>query len=488
MSARTSPGALVALSFFPLAVVVRFFQHHASLLYPDGYQYLLMARGISEHLRPTTVLGPGGDQFVPSADAAAKPLFPLLVAVAHTLGLSWIDAATAITVLAGAWAVTALALLVRRLTGCTAAGIAAGLLLLVSPGIGFWAGFSGPDPLAVALVLSAALAFAYGRTMLGGVLTGLAVAARPEVVLLVVAGAVLARPDPRHRDDVRRAGSVALVTSVLVFAGLRIPVEIAEWKLAVSLPLAVLVAAVAVRAPIAAVRLAALVGVATLVALSLSRAGPTDVWDRDWPLLLMTAGAVGVLLREPRGNRTALVVIAATLLLAGVYLTKNPGSGRYFTILLPAAALLCGLAVAALGPRLRPAGIAAVAIVAVLGLTQPVPGSRDYDMFPIVAQGLAQRLDSTAPLVTAAPDAYGFWLPDRPVRRMHPGARGAILLDATQRFFEPRLAADGTVVARLGGAIVFSLPDLELDAGPTVVVVGRVVPTHRNQTDDALNQ
>ena len=71
MSARTSPGALVALSLFPLAVVVRFFQHHASLLYPDGYQYLLMARGISEHLRPTTVLGPGGDQFVPSADAAA---------------------------------------------------------------------------------------------------------------------------------------------------------------------------------------------------------------------------------------------------------------------------------------------------------------------------------------------------------------------------------------------------------------------------------
>ena len=78
------------------------------------------------------------------------------------------------------------------------------------------------------------------------------------------------------------------------------------------------------------------------------------------------------------------------------------------------------------------------------------------------------------PLVTAAPDAYGFWLPDHAVKRMRPGVRGAILLDATQRLYEPRLTADGTVVARLD-ALAFSRPDLEIDADPATLVAGRVV-------------
>ena len=118
-----------AVALFALALAVRLHQQHDALLYPDGYQYLLMARGIGEHLQPTTVLGPGGDLFAPSPDAAAKPLFPLVVAAVYALGVSLLDAARLITAVAGACVVTAVALLVSRLSGSRIAGVAAALLV-----------------------------------------------------------------------------------------------------------------------------------------------------------------------------------------------------------------------------------------------------------------------------------------------------------------------------------------------------------------------
>jgi hypothetical protein len=97
-------------------------------------------------------------------------------------------------------------------------------------------------------------------------------------------------------------------------------------------------------------------------------------------------------------------------------------------------------------------------------------------MFPAVAGRLERGLGNGGePLVTAAPDAYGFWLPDHSVIRMRPGISGAILLDAAQRLYEPRLTADGRVVARVGGALAFSRPDLEIDTDPAILVVGSVV-------------
>ena len=112
VAALLPPAAL-----FALALGVRLTQQHAALLYPDGYQYLLMASGIGEHLQPTTVLGPGGDVFAPSPDAAAKPLFPLLVAGVHVLGISWLDAARFVTAIAAATTVVAAALLTTKLSG-----------------------------------------------------------------------------------------------------------------------------------------------------------------------------------------------------------------------------------------------------------------------------------------------------------------------------------------------------------------------------------
>ena len=61
---------------------------HDGPLYLDSYQYPLMAQGIAEHLQPVVTLGEGGDTFAPNADAAVKPLFPGLVALAGVLGVS----------------------------------------------------------------------------------------------------------------------------------------------------------------------------------------------------------------------------------------------------------------------------------------------------------------------------------------------------------------------------------------------------------------
>lgn len=475
MKRRPSLGALVTLTLFPAAVVVRSLQHHSSLLYPDGYQYLLMARGIVEHLQPTTVLGPGGDTFVPNADAAMKPLFPLAVAVVHAVGVPLVDAAMLVTVAAAAWVVAAVALLVRALSGSTVAGLAAGTLVLASPSVAFWSGFSGPDPLAVALALSAALALVYRRARLGGVLMGLAIATRPEIVLLALAAGVLALRNERDRALLRRAAPATLLTATLVFAVLRTPVAVPDWRLISLVPAALIALALVMRASPELLRYAGIASLPLVALVVLDRPGPSTLWVDDRPLLIVAAVALLVLLCDRGRSSGALVVLTAVLLLGAVYLVKNPTLGRYFALLLPAAAIVAGLAVAAVPRRVRAAGVAALAAVAAVSLLEPIPGSRDFDMFPRVAVGLEARLlGGNEPLVTAAPDAYGFWLPDHPVKRMRPGMRGAILLDATQRLYEPRLTADGTVVARLD-AVAFSRPDLEIDADPATLVAGRVV-------------
>jgi hypothetical protein len=468
-----SAGAV--LGVFVIALAVRLGQHHAALLYPDGYQYLLMARGIAEHLQPTTILGPGGDEFVPSPDAAVKPLFPLLVAIVHAFGTSWLLAAQLVTAVAAAWAVTATTLLVTRLGGSRIAGLGAAALLLASPSIGFWSGFSGPDPLALALVLSAALAFADRRSTLGGLLTGLAITARPEVAVLALAGAVVSLRSERGRSDLRRAVPPAVLSVVLLYALLRIPIQFSNWSLLWLLPPLLGVAGLVAVVPRKWLPSLSLAGLCVAALAVVDRPGPEAVWHDDWPLLVLGAAGTLVLVRG-REATAAPALTGAVLLLGSVYLVKNPTLERYFALLLPAAAIVAGLALAELPARGRTVAAATVAVAVGLAVLHPVPGSRDYDMFPTVAKRIAARVDSTPqPLVTAAPDAYGFWLPQRTVRGMRAGARGEILLDATQRLFAPGLGARGRVVARVSDGIAFAGPNLEIDAAPAVLVAGQVI-------------
>lgn len=471
-------AALPAAALFTLALALRLHQHHDALLYPDGYQYLLMARGITEHLEPTTVLGPGGEVFAPNPDAAAKPLFPIVVAAVHTLGVSWLEAARVVTAVAGAWVVIAAALLVSKLSDSRVAGLVAGLVVLSSPSLGLWSGFSGPDPLAQALALTAALAFVHGRSRPGGLFLGLAVATRPEIAALAIAAGAVALGSNSARRHLRLAAPVAVVAAALPIAVIQSPVAMPDVRLLVLAPVFALIALVVGLAPDRALLLAAAVGVGLATLAVLTQAGPGEVWRTDWPLLVAGAVGIAVLVCDKGSRRTAMVVLGTVLTLGAVYYLKNPSLPRYFSLLLPAGAVLAGVAVASLPRRARPVALAAVAGAALLGFVHPIPGSRDHDMFPVVAKDVAPHL-AAATLITAAPDAYGFWLPNHPVRTMRPGAKGAVLLDAAQRVYQPSLTAEGAVVARIDEELAFARPDLAIDADPALLVRGEVINSDR---------
>ena len=367
-----------------------------------------------------------------------------------------------------------MALLTAKLSGSRVSGFAVALLLLASPSLGFWSGFSGPDPLAQALSFAAALAFVHRHPRLGGILTGLAVSTRPEIAVVAVAAAIVAIRNEGTRGDLGRAAPAAVVTASLVFALLRIPLAVPEWRLVSLLPVLVVAVGLATIAPVTLLRYAAIAGLGAAAFVILTESGPGALWRNDWPLLVLGAAGFLLLIRDESRSATAAFVLGAGLLLGAVYLLKNPSLERYFSLLLPVAAVLVGVAVTSLPHRMRPLALGAIALAIVAGFLRPVPGSRDYDMFSVVAKRVAPTVGSRA-LVTAAPDAYGFWLPARTVREMRPGVHGAVLLDAAQRLYEPGLTAKGRVVARVAGEIAFSRPNGDIDADPAVLVAGRVV-------------
>lgn len=476
---RFAVEGLPPLLLFGVALVVRLSQHHGALLYPDGYQYLLMARGLSEHLQPTTVLGPGGDTFAPSPDAAVKPFFPFLVAGVHVFGASWLDAARLVTSVAGALSVVAIALLVSKLSGSKLAGLGAGLLLLASPSVGFWSGFSGPDPLAQALALAAALAFSYRQPRLGGVLSGLAIATRPELVIVGIAATLVSFRQEASRRALLRAAPVAIVVAVLVFVLSRTSITSGDSRLLWLSPFLLATAALVAIAPAVLVRYATIVVLVGAAVVFVTADGPHEILRADWPLLVLGAGGVLALAADQCRSSVATYVLGVAFLLGAIYFAKNPSLARYFSLLLPAAAVLAGVAIASIPDRARPLALGAIALAVVFGFLHPVQGSRNYDMFRMVAARIAPSADP-APLVTAAPDAYGFWLPKQAVRDMRPGARGTVLLDAAQRLYAPGLTARGKVVGRISADIAFSRPNGDIDANPAVLVEGRVVIAHRD--------
>ena len=471
--------AIASGGLFAITLAARLDHRHSALLYPDGYQYLLMARGIGEHLRPTTVMGPGGDLFVPSADAAAKPLYPLLVCAAHVFGASWLGAAELVTAVAAAATVAIAFLLVLRLSGSWLAGAATALLLLASSTLTYWAGFPGPDPLAQALGLAAVLAFLERRPVIGGILLGLAAASRPELALLGLVALVVLVRKPEHRASAFHGAVACASTLVLVYVVLRPPVALPDVELLVLG--AVLVAVIALADRVLAGRVNAVVailGVALLMTLgSATSQGLRELWGHDrW---VLGAGVVGLGIAVLGSRRdVALRVLVVGALLGGVYWAKNPGSERYFSIVLPlVAAILAGLGVAELA-RLRRSVqapvLGAVAIVGVVGVLGLSTANYEQDVFSRTAERLAPVLGRADPLVTAAPDAYSFWLPAQRVRTMRPGVRGLILLDPAQRAYAPRLGARGKVVARLVTDFAFFRPDGAVDTGDAVLVAGRV--------------
>ena len=465
----TKARAFGWVAAFGGALAVRATQVHVGLIYPDGYQYLLMARGIAEHGHPVTRLGPAGDLFVPSVDAASKPLFPLLVALLHLLGVSLRGGAVAIAAAAAAAVPVLCAAVVKRVTRSDAGAAVAYGICLASPAAAYWWGFAGPDALASALALGAAVALLSGRPTLAGFLAGATMTTRPEFALVALAAGLAGMIKRSTRDAAIRCSIAALLTVAVVIVAVRPPLGMPPFEL---------VAAGVVAAPVVAtlfalddrtwVRGGAIVFLCAVLSLSPG----AQAWLRtDWPLVL-----VGVLgLAAARHDRWAGILAVTAATLAAVYHLKNPNLDRYLVQLVPLAAVAAGLGIAYLARTRTAALVPAVAAIASLVLLPAHLGSRD-DAFAALAPKLTD--DPRLPLVTAAPDAYGFLLPHRSVRALRPGASGLVLLDGAQRLYAPWLTARGRLVATFDQA-AFARSDGSIDRRDLALVRGVVIERRR---------
>ncbi len=520
-----------------MAIWLRLEQRHHGLLYPDGYQYLLMARGIGEHLRPTTVLGAGGDPFVPSFDAATKPLFAALVAGVAETGVALRSAGGLVAAVSAGLASVAGGLLVLRLTRSATAAAVCAVALLASPTLGFWWGFAGPDGPAVALGLLAAWLAAGHQGAAAGVAGGLATATRPEIGVLVVACSIAAAAAPSMRASAARAGAASVATVILVYAILRPPLEWSTQFVLAPLAGAIGGGALVLAWRLSVTRAGAIAVLATLagglaVLAAAGRASAlSDVGRAEWPLVLAAALAGGVLWRSggmaeagrvcveaqgvadaeaagaggavakvaragggairaevgavatadrarggADGRGVLLVVLTIAGLLASVYSYKNPGSERYVANVLALLAVLVALGVAAASAGRR--WLVVAALVALLGLDaalENTPPAPGVDPFEDVAPQLVALPPGA--LVSATPDAYAVLLPSRASLRLRPGARGFVVLDAGQRYYAPGFTARGRVVFRTYPFYGFVRPDGTVDRGPTTVVDGVAVRT-----------
>jgi hypothetical protein len=466
--------AVAASVTFVGLVALRAAGLHDGLLYPDGYQYLLMAQGIAEHLQPVVTLGEGGDTFAPNADAAVKPLFPGLVALAGVLGVSPVDAARAITVLAGAAVPLLTAALALRLGAGRVAAVVAALLCAVSPTLVYWAGYSGPDPVAQALALGAALALLHRRPVAGGALAALCVVTRIDyaIVALAALGAAVAVRSLR-REAFRAATSGALV-AIAVLGLIRPPVGLPPATAVVgAIALAALAAALLLAAGRLDVMWGACIAVAIIAPLALLDGGAwTSVARQDWPLLLLALAGVVLCLRARSTRSIALRIVALSLPLAVIYWVKNPGLDRYVAQLVPELALLAAVGLGTL-QRARLAVATAASALVTAGIALSSQPSIGVDSFQELAPVLASA--PTGTLVTAAPDAYGFLLPERPIRRLRVGAEGLVLLDGAARAYAPDVTVEGKLLRSMPVITGFLRPDGTVDRDPALLYRGRAV-------------
>ena len=469
-------GRLATLAAATLAigglVALRAAGLHSGLLYPDGYQYLLMAQGLVEHLDPVTALGAGGDVLGPNADAAAKPFFPLLVAALTVLGLSPLAAAQAITVAAGAAIPVLTALVAVRLGATRPVALVAAALSATSTVAGDWWGFAGPDPLAPALALTAALAFLSRHPLAGGVLAGLCLTTRPSYALVALAAALAGLVAARTRPDALRAIIAGCATITVVLAVVRPPITAPD---ALTVGAAAVLVSVAAAVVLLAGRMGRVVAFAVAAAVvvplaALDGGAWSSVARRDWALLGLAGAGLVLGLRAEATRSIMLRIIGLSLPLAVVYWAKNPGLERYLAQLVPELALVAALGIGTLRRQTVLVAAAGVAVAGALASSSPPAG-------PDAFQELAPKLERAPAgiLVTAAPDAYGVLLSDRGIRVMRPGAEGLVLVDAAARAYEPDLRVDGEVISRIPVTTGFLRPDGTVDRAPAVLYRGRVV-------------
>lgn len=451
------------------------------LLVPDGYQYLLMARGIGEGFRPITHLGPDGELWLPNPDASWKPLYPALIALIEGVGVPARTAAVLIVAAAQAALVAACGLAVWARSRSVLGSAAAAALVAASAPVHHWQSFIGPDALAAALA-AGALALAFSRRPLAcGVLIGLAGCARPEWGCVALALLGLCAAAGVRRGMLLRASLGAVGVAALVLGITRPPV-VADPRLgllAIGLLAAGAMAGASLRLPgrVAVGVGLCLVGAATAVVLAQGRTLGLSSLVRHDPLALLGVAGLCACLVSQRLRREGLGFAVAAGTLLGAYLLKNPDSERYLSQLIPIAAVAAGLGASLVAsPRLR-VGLAAGLCVALAAGLMTAPA---YLRGPDPLRQLAEALPATSePIIAGAPEGLSFYRPELSFRPYRDGARGLILSDPLSRESMPTLTPVGRVVVRPTLDFAVRRRDGRVDAEGLALIRGRLITRSR---------
>jgi hypothetical protein len=304
------------------------------------------------------------------------------------------------------------------------------------------------------------------RPLAAGLLAGLTTFARPELGLLLVAGGIVLTLEPERRPEALRFLAAAFTTAAALLVLLRPPIVLAPETTAIACAGAIAAAAIALLAP---ARLAVVAGLALLVGCAARFPALTHLaLHEPW---LSGACAAGLVLSWR--TRAAAVLSVALAVLAIAYDTRNGASSRYLVELLPLAAAAAAIGGARAAGRARRVAVAVAAgaavVLAATAAAAPAPGP---DTFTTIARELPR---SGTPLVTAAPDAYGYLLSPRPVRSLAAGAQGLLLFDGSARAYDPGLGYRGRLVARLAAGDGFIDPSGRVDRTPALLVRGRVL-------------
>ena len=396
-----------------------------------------------------------------------KPLFPGLIALVHLFGAGWTGAARVVSIVAGAAVVCLSGVLSATLSRSRVVGFAAALLVLLDPMSRYWAAFSSPDQLGQALAFGSALAVLSRRPRPAGVLAGLALFARPELGVLLLAGGAVSIVRVKTRGDATAFLSSALFTSAVVLVLLRPPITLRPVELFTVGLVTLGAAALALLArPVAGV----VAGLAGLAVVAVHSPALGNLAVRDAAVAgLCVAGLV-----LARRTRPAAVIAVAAATLAAVYDAKNATNTRYMAQLVPLGVLGAAAGIGTLGaPRRRTVAVAAAAAAVAVTAVASVPALPGADMFGSTAASLPV---TRAPIATAASDAYGFLLYPRPVVSLTSSSRGLLLIDATARAYSPEISARGRVIVRLSAHDGFLRPDGRIDLKPTLLVEGRATP------------
>jgi hypothetical protein len=447
---------------------------HGGMLYPDGYQYLVMSRGIAENGRAVFDTGRGGDVLLPNADAALKPFEPLLVALLHLAGLGWWDAASIVTAGAAVGVVLLAGALTWHVTRSKLFAGSAAALCIASPSVTWWSAFLGPDAVAPCMGLAALLAALRGRPQVAGVLAGLAATSRPEYALAAGVPLIGMLIERETRQAAARGFACALLTMAAVIAVTRPPLGVVDGRQLALAGGAVILAGMAwTMVPrLAATSWAATAGMIGAIGVALTaglagRAEGLHVLASDQPLIIGLV-ALGLVLAAA-GERRVLVIrltlLIGTMLL--IYWEKNPNLDRYPTQLLPLAIVL---ALAGLARIRRPGaiGLAPVLVAVATLAVWPAAAPIATDTFRTVAA----KLPSEGPaLISATPDAYSFWLPHRAHRMITPHSHGLFIVDGATRSLTP-LRVCGRVLRRISSEPGFAPPYGEVDIEPAELMTG----------------